>query len=261
LLQLGNLRWVAFSNNPFLEGLRALDDNDLTILDDPLLEDDKWPVLGQGAGGVTRKVTWNESNVAVKTFSGELTSDGSPQDERAISVTAASLKDSSLIQLFGQTNNGSLVMEFLEGYEALAGPPSLETCSRDVYASDRNKLSEQFCWEIATNLLRALQKLHQKGICHGDFYAHNILISSSNVKLSDFGAAFFYDTKSEYGEHIQTIELRSYSVLVEELHKLVSSSSSSSSDTLSRRWEDLTNACVRKGATFEELAKQLEGGI
>jgi serine/threonine protein kinase len=220
------------------------------------LEDDKkWPVLGQGAGGVTRKVTWNESGVAVKTFSGELTSDGSPQDERAISVTAASLKDSSLIQLFGQTkNNGSLVMEFLEGYEALAGPPSLETCSRDVYAPEHEH-SESFCWQIATNLLRALQKLHKKGICHGDFYGHNILISSSSssVKLSDFGAAFFYDPKSAYGKHIQTIELRAYTVLVEELQKLLADKLSSK-----QPWADLTSACQQTGATFEELAKRFK---
>jgi serine/threonine protein kinase len=193
-----------------------------------------------------------------------LTSDGSPQDERAISVVAASLKDHSLIHLHGQTKtNGSLVMEFLQGYEALAGPPSMETCSRDVYPDDRRltPISEDFAWTIAMNLLGVLQKLHQKGICHGDFYGHNILISTATqqVKLSDFGAAFFYDPSSAYGPLIQQVELRSYAVLVEELQTLVAAASTTNTtpQTISRmRWNELVNACQSPSATFDGLVQQ-----
>ena len=288
LLQLPNLRWVALSNNPFLYGLNSRGANDsdkhnnniLPIIDDSILEDDKWPVLGQGAGGVTRKATWANDDagspqvVAVKTYSGEITSDGSPQDERAINVVAASLNDDSLIKLFGQTSgNHSLVMEFLDGYEALAGPPSLESCSRDVYdPNQQNKLigNETLCWSIVMNMLRVLCKLHQKGINHGDFYAHNILISTKtgttsqsnetttttkDVKLSDFGAAFFYDSNTEYGKYIQTIELRSFIVLVEELYNKVVAAAST---TTSKPWTRLKEACQEKDTTFESLVQQFQ---
>lgn len=259
LLRLPNLRWVALSRNPFLDHIIAQrTEEPLPSLDDPVLVDTKWSILGQGAGGITRKVEWNGvGSVAVKTFAGELTSDGSPQDERAISVAAASLEDSSLIRLLGQTtSNASLVMEFLDGYEALAGPPSMESCSRDVYSNNRrDQLSPEFAWTIVQNLGRVLHKLHgEKSICHGDFYAHNILVSfkEQSVKLSDFGAAFFYDANEEYGRLLQRIELRAYSVLVEELYSLVV-------DTLSDgkkiTWKNLLLQCSEANVTFEELLK------
>jgi serine/threonine protein kinase len=254
LLRLPNLRWVALSRNPFLKDVISKRKTEtLVSLHEPELVDTKWPILGQGAGGITRKVTWNEKFAAVKTFAGELTSDGSPQDERAISVAAASLEDSSLIRLLGQAaSTGSLVMEFLDGYEALAGPPSMVSCSRDVYGDDRT-LSAHFAWTIAKHLLQVLHKLHsEKAICHGDFYAHNILIApeAESVKLSDFGAAFFYDPDSEYGKLFARVELRSYSVLVEELHALVSTKATEHGLLA---WKNLISACSEPTVTFEGL--------
>lgn len=259
LLQLPNLRWVALSRNPFLKEFfeHASSEDGMKTLEDPSLEDTNWPVLGQGAGGVTRRVTWQDDRlVAVKTYAGALTSDGSPQDERAASVVAATLNESALIQLLGQTPNGSLVMEFLEGYEALAGPPSMATCSRDVY-EEGQKLSEEFAWKIATDLLRVLTKIHlQKGICHGDFYGHNILINpaTSSVKLSDFGGAFFYNTDSEYGKLIQQVELRAYCVLVEELGSIVREMN----EIESQKWNEFIKECKKPGASFEKLSNSMQ---
>ena len=231
VLQLPNLCWVALSNNPFLAGISDETEYDLQVIEDPILEQDHWPILGQGAGGITRKVNWNGRWVAVKTFAGELTSDGSPQDERAISVAAAKSFAGSqqqqqqhpcTISLLGQTQTtNALIMEYLDGYTALAGPPSFETCSRDVYGPLELNWN-QTVW-IVQGLLEVLIQLHSKGICHGDFYAHNILLSSSgdNVKLSDFGAAFFYDTTAPYADWIQKIELRAFGILVAELYDLL----------------------------------------
>jgi hypothetical protein len=39
--------------------------------------------------------------------------------------------------------------------------------------------------------------------------------------LSDFGAAFFYDRQSDYGNILETVELRAFPILVEELHALL----------------------------------------
>jgi Protein kinase domain len=255
LLRLPNLRWVALSRNPFMRDVMAKRQGEsLESLDDLLLEDTKWPVLGEGAGGITRKVSWRGRDVAVKTFVGELTSDGSPLDEKAISVAASSLMHESLIHLLGETKaTGSLVMEFLDGFEALAGPPSMESCSRDVYG-DRT-LTQSFAWKIARNLLRVLHDLHTEiGVCHGDFYGHNILICplTESVKLSDFGAAFFYDADSEYGRLLQNVELRSYGVLVEELYTLVQDEASEDEKI---RWNELIQHCSASTVRFGELLK------
>jgi len=284
LLKLPNLRWVALSRNPFLndviEKRASSSSSSLEILDDPILEDTKWPILGEGAGGVTRRVRWktnNDMDVAVKTFVGELTSDGSPLDEKAISVAASSLRHESLIQLFGETKmTGSLVMEFLDGFQALAGPPSMESCSRDVYTSDQitaiqqrrqkegvveeneGSSQESFPWKIVQNLFHVLYQLHSEiGICHGDFYGHNILISSltESVKLSDFGAAFFYDNKdSEYGKLLQQIELRSYGVLVNEMMTIVQQHMDIREEEKTR-WKDLADDCVESTLSFGRLRR------
>jgi serine/threonine protein kinase len=253
LLQLPNLCWVAFSNNPFLAGIADTHNNNLTVIHDPVLDQEDWPVLGQGAGGVTRKVHRKDGEyVAVKTFAGELTSDGSPQDERTISVVASASHHACLISLLGQTSTGSLIMEFLDGYEGLAGPPSMETCSRDVY--ERKNVSEENAKIIVQGMLQVLTQLHAKGICHGDFYGHNILLQDSDesfrVKLSDFGAAFFYDTAAPYAELVQRIEMRAFGVLVEELYKLSGGKDASLSE--------LAKSCRCKIGTFSDLYEKFQ---
>ena len=270
LLKLPNLCWVGLSNNPFLKEIvdsktkqqQHQKDGSLQVIDDPILTKEDWPILGQGAGGVTRKVTWTKKDeedeetidVAVKTYIGELTSDGSPQDERTISVAAALAVTSSeeqdlskeleqkdatspfsitaepsscIISLLGETTTGALIMEYLHGYDALAGPPSFETCSRDVYTKYTNCMSWENVWYTITGLLQVLRILHSQGICHGDFYSHNILINNDqdtkeySVKLSDFGAAFFYDRANDYAQDVERCELRAFSILMEELQDQV----------------------------------------
>ena len=300
LLQLPNLRWAAFASNPFL--LRSKSESSkitetvgsskLLILDDPTLEDTSWPVLGQGAGGVTRKVSgWKTTasskkrkhvggdgddedgdgttteqelviDVAVKMYAGELTSDGSPQDEKMIATRLATTfpDEPAMIHVYGETKTkGGLVMEFLDGYDALAGPPSFDTCSRDVYdLTDESKLSlmtPDYCWKIATSMLRVLTELHKLGICHGDFYAHNILIkpSTQDVKLSDFGAAFCYHKHDGYGKSIERTELRSFEVLVNELY---TNYVVSRNEGAAEKWQRLMKEFEKDNVTFHSLCKQ-----
>jgi serine/threonine protein kinase len=241
---------------------------------------DSWPVLGRGAGGVTRRVPWKDMDVAVKTFAGELTSDGSPQDEKAISklVTSTTANDESggtasepaLIELLGETQKGgALVMEFLEGYSALAGPPSFDTCSRDVYCDASKAALQGFpLWKIATDTLRVLSKLHGLGVSHSDFYAHNILIQPNKnnthlVKVSDFGAAFRYRCNGNnndgdddtFGKLVETVEVRAYAVLVEELFGLTEAIAQDKDDT-EHPWKELLEECQTNGATFRALAEK-----
>jgi hypothetical protein len=226
LLQLPSLAWVALSDNPFLAHLNLQAESTsspLTLLDG--IDELDGNELGRGAGGVTRRVDWNGQAVAVKTYNGAITSDGLPEQERLISCAASALMCDCLITVLGESASGSLVMEYLHQFVPLADPPSFDTCSRDVYPDDS---SSQLIWDqaevLVSGLLDALTKLHAVGICHGDFYGHNILCNqddATKVKLSDFGAAFFYDRQSNYGSMLETVELRAFAILVEELHALL----------------------------------------
>ena len=198
LLSLPNLAWVALSDNPFLfkQSASVYDDISLLhILKDPILDDTaKGEILGTGASGTTHKKAYRGAHVAVKTYVGKITSDGNPEEERKISLLASSLGCDSLITVMGQTAKGALVMEYLEDYSALSNPPSMKSCTRDIYP-ESSKLTSDEAMIMILSLLDALAKLHKRGICHGDFYGHNILIprdrgGKKKMKLSDFGAAF-----------------------------------------------------------------------
>jgi len=244
LLQTKSLKWVALSNNPFLENVQSSTIAALPILDD--IPESTGDILGQGAGGITRRVEWQGEWVAVKQFGGAMTSDGLPSEERRIACAASTLGCSSLIPVLGETPSGSLVMEYLDQFQVLAEAPSLETCSRDVYTNGSPFLTEEQAEIVLTELLEALSKLHQVGICHGDFYGHNILLAKdnpSNVRLSDFGAAFFYDKSSQYGKLLEQIELRAFAVLVEEVNDLLLEKSSALTE--------LAYACRGNKSTFE----------
>lgn len=229
LLELPNLAWVGLSANPFLSEITAKQEQEglfssLPVLDDPILEsEDDGNVLGSGASGIIRKVLLNDQQVAVKTYVGQMTSDGSPDQERLLSLAASTVKSPFLIQLLGQTpHKKSLVMELLENFQALAGPPSMESCSRDVYPHDYCLPAEDGR-NLISGLLQVMMQLHARGIMHGDFYGHNILISdgAKKVKLSDFGAGFFYDPKEKYGACLEQIEVRAFATLVGEVITLV----------------------------------------
>ena len=270
VLRLPNLRWVALADNPFLGNqVNQLINNDshntsknqVTVIRN--LDETVGEVLGQGAGGVTRKMEYNGTTVAVKVYGGAMTSDGLPETERKISVAASQLQCPALIHVLGECEGtGSLVMEYLDNFASLAGPPSFETCSRDVYSGREDApcthLSLAEASNLVTVLLDALRQLHRQGITHSDFYAHNILVQRSNlfqVRLSDFGAAFFYDPPQEYGKLLQTIELRAYAVLVAEVAALVNEEASApaASAAAKRHFVELEEQCHKQDATFDQV--------
>jgi tRNA A-37 threonylcarbamoyl transferase component Bud32 len=158
-------------------------------------------------------------DVAVKEYFATITSDGNPQEERKVSMVASSIGSKSLVKVLGKTKNGNLVMDLLKNYSVFAGPPSMESCSRDVYDMNAS-VSVKRALAMIDNLLFALMKLHAAGICHGDFYGHNILISmvsEDELWLTDFGAAFFYERNSAYGDLIEKIERRALKHLITEI--------------------------------------------
>ena len=223
LTTLPRLAWLAYAGNPGHDrGVGAVGARSALppIPWDHLQIGD---LLGQGASGQIYQGTWHHPQgpraVAVKLFKGEITSDGSPQDEMAVCLAAG--QHPNLIGPLGQISHHpeakiGLVLPLLpKDYRALGDPPSLASCSRDTYPEDRVFSLHQVLG-IATSVAAAATHLHQQGILHGDLYAHNILIHpEATARLTDFGAASFYGRTST--PQLERLEVLAFGYLLEEL--------------------------------------------
>jgi hypothetical protein len=219
LLSMPSLAWLAFAGNPLNdvhveEPIRQIPWSQLRLQE----------VLGEGASGVIQRGEWQDDegpvqDVAVKLYKGALTSDGSPLNEMAACIAAGQHPD--LIPVLGQVcahpqNAQGLVMELISPrFSTLARPPSLESCTRDVYNGTR--LSLATVKRMASGIASACRHLHGRGINHGDLYAHNILwAENGDCLLGDFGAAAFYPD-IETGARLERIEVQAFGILLGEL--------------------------------------------
>ena len=180
--------------------------------------------LGEGASGVIYQAALADASqeVAVKVFKGALTSDGLPHSEIAAYVSAGS--HPYLINLLGKVTDHpegtqALIMQLVDpSYRNLAAPPSLQSCTRDVYAADL-RFNLQDALRVAHGVASLARQLHGRGLTHGDLYAHNTLIGvDGHAVLGDFGAAAFYDQRdSAVARALEQIEVRAFGCLFEEL--------------------------------------------
>ena len=226
LLHMPRLTWLAFAGNPFT---RALEARALANAPTPHIE---WPrlcvqhQLGEGASGVIHQATLRtdegEQTVAVKLFKGAVTSDGLPDCEMAACMHAGA--HPHLISAMGRVtehpeHTQALVMPLVApDFGNLAGPPSLASCTRDVY-DPAKRLSGPAALRIARGMASATAHLHARGVLHGDLYAHNILHNAQgDALLGDFGAASFFDVgDATHAQGLQNIEVRALGCLLEEL--------------------------------------------
>ncbi|ANB75249.1 leucine-rich repeat-containing protein kinase family protein [Paraburkholderia phytofirmans] len=228
LLRLPRLSWLAYAGNPFSEALET------AALTDTPIGDIRWDALkldaqlGEGASGVIYRAALvprhNDASrpVAVKLFKGAVTSDGLPDCEMAACIHTGD--HPNLIPVVGKVKDHpagahGLVMELIDPqFTNLAGPPSLESCTRDIYgASMRFDLASAL--RIAYGIASAACHLHRQGVMHGDLYAHNILHGGQGrALLGDFGAASFYAADDrDLSAALQRLEVRAYGCLLEEL--------------------------------------------
>lgn len=165
-------------------------------------------------------------DVAVKIFKGAMTSDGLPASEMAASLGVGD--HPHLTQVLGRIAGhpqgaDGLVMSLIDpAYANLAGPPSFDTCTRDVYANEL-RLTLDATVRLARGIASAAVQLHAKGILHGDLYAHNILYQPhGQCLLSDFGAAAFYARQdTALARKLERLEVRAFGYLLEELVALI----------------------------------------
>jgi hypothetical protein len=222
LLSLPRLSWLAYAGNPFTEA------RELAALSGAGTAGVAWPrlqlaqQLGEGASGVIYRARLDDAeDVAVKVFKGAMTSDGLPRSEMAACVGAGA--HPGLIPILGTLDahpQGALglVMPLIDVvYRNLAGPPSLASCTRDVYADGVHFDAPQ-ALVIAHGIASAVCQLHARGIVHGDLYAHNILHADAGAcLLGDFGAASMFAPGTPQGDLLQGIEARAFGVLLGEL--------------------------------------------
>lgn len=222
LLRLPRLAWLAYAGNPMSEAFTTphSDGNSGYIAWSDLQLGER---LGEGASGVIYRAQLTSGQaVAVKLYKGAMTSDGSPVNEMNACIAAG--EHPQLIEVLGRLSGhpegaAGLVMTLIDpSFANLAGPPSLASCTRDIY--DSNLAIDR---DALLRLLRGMASvgahLHARGINHGDFYAHNVLWRENGECLfGDFGGASFYPGDAGYvSQALERIEVRAFGLLFEEL--------------------------------------------
>ncbi len=219
LLELPKLAWLAIAGNPIAATSVQGSTGDTFDWSNIELQ----AKIGEGASGIIHRASWKadgeDRRVAVKVFKGAMTSDGLPSSELAASLAAG--RHENLMEVLGQISNhpeGSqgLVMPLIDpAFSTLAGPPSFDSCTRDVYPENLT-FPLPVLARMALGMAAAARHLHTRGITHSDLYAHNILWNENgSCLLGDFGAACGYPVS--LSPALERIEVRAFGCLLEEL--------------------------------------------
>ena len=223
LPELPRLAWLAWAGNP-MDGLRPPSAAAAISWDRLLMG----PVLGEGASGTVHRATWTQDgaavgrSVAVKLFKNAVTSDGLPEHETAACLQAG--EHPHLVGTLGclaghPSGTEGLVMTLLpDRWRPLAAPPSLRSCSRDVY-DPALRLQPDTVLRIAHGIGTATAHLHRRGLLHGDLYAHNVLWDGTrgDARLSDLGAASILPGTITTAAALRRLDVLAWGVLLGEL--------------------------------------------
>lgn len=228
LTQLPRLSWLAYGGTPLTQAQEADALACAPIAQWPWAQLELGPVLGQGASGVIYRARHQGPGaapaqaVAVKIFKGQVTSDGLPASEMAAAIQASAhpqvMPALAKITDHPQQAQG-LVMPLMDpSWVTLAGPPSLASCTRDVYP-EATRFDLSTVRRMALGIASAVAHLHARGLMHGDLYAHNILHNGQGqALLGDFGAASFMPAEDAgQARALQQLEVRAFGCLLEEL--------------------------------------------
>jgi hypothetical protein len=266
LFDLPRLAWVAFAGNPFHEA-------------DESASRERWPAtpidwpsltlgdrLGEGASGVIHQARWqpgregDERGVAVKLFKAAMTSDGLPRSEMAACLAAGA--HPNLVEVIGALRGhpdlrDGLVMRTIDpAFHNLAGPPSLDSCTRDVYAGS-TRFDAAAALALARGIASAVRQLHARGVLHGDLYAHNILHGrGGQALLGDFGAASLLPSDAARSKALQRIEARAFGILSGELAARCDAGSTRA--TLAGLQADCEQPAAARRPLFDEIVARLD---
>ncbi|MES2946739.1 MAG: leucine-rich repeat-containing protein kinase family protein [Pseudomonadota bacterium] len=216
------LSWLAYAGNPFSD-VRAGPSASGTVQWQNLSLQN---ILGEGASGLIHQATLQTESgqsetVAIKLFKGAVTSDGWPHSELAACLAAG--QHPHLIPVTAALaghpeGTAGLVMELIPPhFTTLAEPPSLQSCTRDVYAANSCFSIEKII-RITHGVASVAAHLHARGLMHGDLYAHNLQCDADGqCLLGDMGAASFLPDDPAISKALQRLEVRAFGCLLEEL--------------------------------------------
>ena len=258
LLTMPRMAWLALAGNPLTDRFEA-------ARQAPSIASIDWQYielgakLGEGASGViyrakSRQTDGPPKEVAVKLFKSAVTSDGMPRCEMAASIAVG--LHPHVVGVLGEIShhqnetrglNMGLVMPLVASdFINLAQPPSLSSCTRDIYTQGL-AFSLQELHSLALGIASAAEHLHACGILHGDLYAHNILHNSEgHGLLGDFGAASFLPTQDHgTSQALQRIEVRAFGILLGELLALCSESVDDAEQAIKSKFVALQRRCTQ----------------
>jgi hypothetical protein len=259
LLDMPALAWLACAGNPLSSTATDTPIHPIAWQDLQLEQ-----VLGQGASGVIQQAVWLSDDrapqqVAVKLYKGAVTSDGSPLNEMAACIAAGN--HANLITVEGQIHGhpaevDGLVMELISPeFINLAGPPSLQTCTRDIYNDTR--FTPAVAVRIAKGVAAATAHLHAHGLTHGDLYGHNVLWNEhGDCLLGDFGAASFYPD-AQTGVQLERLEVRAYGILLGELLEQCDGMDAETSERLTELQRQCVQPATALRPSFAEIEQRL----
>lgn len=205
LFKLPKLAWLASSGNPCSAPITESADKKCVKYAELNIGDK----IGEGASGNVYKLNRvvedgkeneEEEEMVLKLFKSERTSDGDPRDEMGINLM---ISHPHILSCLGYVDDGptdvppagqsnpalGIVFPLLTGCTSLAGPPSFDTVSRDVYPESA-KFSLAYISNLLLGVASACRYLHARKLSHGDLYGHNLLVSDDGTPtLVDFGAA------------------------------------------------------------------------
>jgi serine/threonine protein kinase len=261
LTTLPKLSWLAYSGNPFCD---KHPDCDTPLKEIGWDELEIKEVLGEGASGLISKAVHKGKEVAIKVFKGEITSDGLPEEEMDINISMGHHEHlvDVLARVTGHPEGKDVLMlELIPSHFFNLGlPPTLETCSRDVYP-DGFTLTLSHALKILQGMADAATHMHTRGIMHGDFYAHNIMIDKdANSILGDFGGASFFEPKEvEIRNGLERLEVRAFGYLVEELLEL--SKEDNGDEVLRGKLNLLKEECLHNNTQNRPLFQNIQNRL
>ena len=151
-------------------------------------------------------------------------SDGTAADEAAINSLIEHPLVVSAHGVFLSEDNSSpegIVMELLEGADALGKPPSFNSVTRDAGPTEIGKdMTREQVLRVVWNVVAALEHVHSTTkVANGDIYLHNVLKCGDCIaKVSDWGASFVYDCIADSPPQLfESIEVLAFGRLVQDL--------------------------------------------
>ena len=223
--------------------------------------------LGEGASGLISRGYWSceSSDVAVKVFKGEVTSDGYPEDEMKACIAVGIHENLTTVHgklhEHPEEKEGLVLSLIPPRYVNLGNPPSLATCTRDTY-EEGTSFSFVQLMRIFLDVASSAEHLHKRGVMHGDLYAHNILIDEdSHSLLSDFGAATLYGHMNNLEEGaFERVEVRAFGCLMEDLLNHYDNKESKYRENI-EVLQRLKDACMHKIVQHRPLFSEIHDAL